>query len=347
MRVLIPQAQSAGYGALGPDDMDPPGSVYAPQFARMMPEAGGHQYGVADLSSWVLTRGTGDRQVRISAGRGSGHSVVDQTTAVATMQLPATTSGSRWHLIVVHRDWQARQSAFDSIQGSATMQLPTRATSPGTVDDQPLYLVRVDAGRSDVAEIVDLRVVHGESGTLAFHSLALQYLDRLGSTVRIGGRTWVRTLDALSSPVWVESSGGRLLGVYELAWFGLSPSGSLPNRGVMVWQNQTQTLAKYDLPDPGVPYRVSFYARGFWGNEFDRGARHDFIALVGDKEIYTWLPAADEFVFGNFRHWTTPPSREIFSGAQQLGFRARRVIGGPYGAVQQADSAVIATVYSA
>lgn len=336
MPVVIPE--SAGYE----------GTVNEPQWSELLSHAGGRQYGVADAGSWKVTAGTADREVRIAIGRGFGYGVFDRSVAVASLTLPATTSGSRWHLITVHRDWAANQSSFDSVAGSADKQLPARENTPGAVDDQPLALVRVVAGQSQVADIVDLRVWGGDGGARASDDLVLQYLNRVGTRVQIGGRSWFRDLNSLGQPVWVDLAAGRLLGVYNLPFGGLAPSGSLPNQGVSVWGNQTQTIAWFDLPDPGVPYRVRMFADGFWGAEIDSGVRFDFDMMVGATPIATKLPGGEGFLFRTWRDWSPPASGQVFTGAQQLGFRARRIYGNvPWGAVMIAQSRVVAEVISA
>lgn len=325
------------------------GTVDEPQWSDLLANGGGRQYAVADDASWKVTAGTADREVRIAVGRGYGYGVLAVSDAVASVTLPAPASGSRYDLIVAHRDWQANTTTFTRVAGSAVRAIPNnRAQTPGTVDDQPIALVRVTAGQSQVTEIVDLRVVGGESGTYAFDELVLQYLNRLASQVRINGRQWVRELDSLGSPRWVDIGVGRLLSVVRVPFVSLPPSG-LPSvgAGVSVWGNAVQNVAVYNLEDPGVPFRVQMYAEGFWGNEVDAsGRRHDFDMMVGSSAIATKLPAADEFYFGNWRSWSPPPSEQVFTGPQALAFRARR-IGDGYGAIRTSDSRVTAWVYSA
>lgn len=198
MPVVIPE--SAGYE----------GTVDEPEWSDLLSMTGGRQYGVADPASWKVTTGTADREVRIAPGRGFGYGVRDRSTAVASLTLPPTTSGSRWHLITVHRDWAANQSAFDFVVGSADRQIPARDNTPGAVDEQPLALARIDAGQSQVAEIIDLRVWGGDGGSFANDELVLQYLNRIGTTVRIGSVEWNRDLDALGNPVWVSRGGAEM-----------------------------------------------------------------------------------------------------------------------------------------
>lgn len=193
------------------------GTVTEPEWAELMAYVGGRQYGVVGDADWKVTAGTADREVRIAPGAGFGAGVLDRTNEAASLVLPAPPSGSRWHLIHVHRDWGANASSFDSIAGSTTTaQIPARATTPGTADDQPLALARVQAGQSQVAELIDLRVWGGYGGAFAVDELVLQYLTQLGVNISISGVVWRRELNSLSTPIWVKDrrpQGGQVEGL--------------------------------------------------------------------------------------------------------------------------------------
>lgn len=181
------------------------GTIEEPDWARLQTYAAGRQYGVIGEGDWKVTAGATDREVRIAPGFGFGAGVLDHTTAAASLVLPAPSSDSVWHLIVAHRDWQANVTTFDVINGtSGAAAIPTRQTTPGTLDDQPIALVRVQAGQSQVAEIRDLRVWGGYGGGVAADDLVRQYLTQLGSTITIAGIAWRRDLSSLGSPVWVK-----------------------------------------------------------------------------------------------------------------------------------------------
>ncbi|WP_424448843.1 hypothetical protein [Microbacterium arborescens] len=178
------------------------GTVDEPQWSDLLAMSGGRQYGVGSSADWTASVGGADREVRLTPGRGFGYGVRDKTTEEASLLLPATASGSVWHLICVHRDWQANQSTFETLPGSNARAIPVRETTPGEVDDQPLWLARVDAGKSQVQELVDLRVWGGDGGSLAANDLVLQYLNRLGTSVRYGDMLAMRIRNAQGSPVW-------------------------------------------------------------------------------------------------------------------------------------------------
>lgn len=195
---------SAGYGRRGPSDTSA-GSVFAPEWAVLMGEASGASYGVNAQDAWKVTRGQLDREIVISAGQGFGYGVLDTTTEDLRFQLPAPGSGTLWHLIATHRDWATRQSSFKNIAGSSVAALPTREHVVGTVDDQPIALVSVTAGQAQVSNIIDLRVWSANAGAYALDELVLQYLNGLGTRVRIVNTLWERTLDGLGSPAWLAT----------------------------------------------------------------------------------------------------------------------------------------------
>lgn len=203
------------------------GTINEAQWAQLMAYAGGRQYGVVGTNDWKVTVGTADREVRIAPGVGFGSGILDRTTATASLTLPATTSGSRWHLIAARRDWQANETTFDSIAGGTTPALPNRSANPGVADDHPIALVRVAAGQSQIAEIRDLRVWTGDAGARAVDELVLQFLNRIATRVRIGSVDWVREVDVLGAPYWsrdvplnVVTDNNAIAGT---AWDGESP----------------------------------------------------------------------------------------------------------------------------
>lgn len=181
------------------------GTITDANWRRMATAAVGSLYGVDDATSWKVTPGVGDRAVRIATGGGFGLGVRDVSDAVVTLTLPTVPSGSRWDLIVMHRDWGTKVSQFQSIQGGATEALPARDAGFGTQNDQPIALVRVAAGNTVVQDIIDLRCIPGDGGVFAFHALALSYLDRVGTSVRIGDAVHDRVVNALGNPVWVST----------------------------------------------------------------------------------------------------------------------------------------------
>lgn len=181
------------------------GTVNEAQWAELIALAGGRQYGVAGAPDWKVAVGGADRQVRVAAGRGFGFGVLDNSTTETVLSLATVSSGSRWDLVCARRNWGTNATSFAVVTGSATRALPGRAQTPGTLDEQPIALARVQAGQSQVAEIVDLRVWGGDGGIFATDPLVLQYLNRVGTSVRIAGVDWRRVLDMYDNPTWVSS----------------------------------------------------------------------------------------------------------------------------------------------
>ncbi|GGH34260.1 hypothetical protein [Microbacterium album] len=178
------------------------GTVSEVEWADLAWRAGGARYGVAGIDDWRATVAMGDRAVQISPGKGWGNGVVDTSDAPEVLTAAPVASGTRYDLLVARRDWQTRQTTFAIVQGSAERAIPARATDVGIVDEQPLWLLRVVAGQSQVQEIIDVRVIPGDGGMLAFDQLALSYLGLLGTVVRIGDVVWSRVLNAVGTPTW-------------------------------------------------------------------------------------------------------------------------------------------------
>lgn len=176
------------------------GQVNEAEWADLIAHAGGSMYGVASYADWRPTK-VSDLGLRVAAGKGWGWGVLDTSDANVTVTL-TTTAGSRWDLIVAHRDWDTNTTTFTKIEGTSTKAIPGRATVPGDVDDQPIALVRVAGGA--IAEVIDLRIFAGDGGAYARDTLVLQFMDRVGSTIRIGDRLWTRTVNSGGSPVWVR-----------------------------------------------------------------------------------------------------------------------------------------------
>lgn len=148
--------------------------------------------------------GSATRTVRIAAGVIAGGGVIDYVSTPVDIALPNVTTGSRWYLIVAERTWQTTNATvFTYVAGTGVKQIPGRTTGFGTKDQQPIALVRIAAGQSIPAEVVDLRVVGSNNGVMiGFDALALQYLDTAGTVVRIGGVDWTRSISSSGALVW-------------------------------------------------------------------------------------------------------------------------------------------------
>lgn len=180
-------------------------------------------YGVNTSDSWNVSATTGDRTISIAVGDGFGHGVADVSDTNVTLQLDPITSGSRWDLIAMRRDWQpvaGGPSAFVKVTGQASKIIPAgRLNNPGVQDDQPLALVQVTAGQTQPTAIVDLRCWAGPGGLEARDDLARSYLAYPGAEVRIGQAVWRYTAQPNNLWAWVPDYGIQVDGV---------PSGNQP-----------------------------------------------------------------------------------------------------------------------
>lgn len=187
------------------------GSVNESQWAKMISQVGSAQYGVSSSSDWKVTaHSTMDRGINIATGSGWGHGVLDTSDATVSLQGASVSSGDRWDMVVMRRNWSGTggTSTFVIVQGTSARQLPSRNTTPGTLDDQPIALLRFTAGQSAVQEIIDLRCWSRNGGLTARDDLALTYLKLPGAQIMINGFQWNCELDANGNAVWTTFRGG-------------------------------------------------------------------------------------------------------------------------------------------
>lgn len=168
--------------------------------------AGGATYNVAGPADFNATPGVGDRAVAISAGVAAGAGVVDTSDGPVTLLLPSVASGDRWDLIGLQRHWATGISTVVRVAGGTSKALPSRSTTPGVEDVQPLWLLRVRAGQTTVQEYVDLRVWVGDGGAYANDDLVRSYMDRVGTLLRVGSAHWVRRIDSTGAAVWESAT---------------------------------------------------------------------------------------------------------------------------------------------
>jgi hypothetical protein len=172
----------------------------------------GKLYGVVGAGDWKVTAASNPGQVNIAPGSGWGQGVFDKSDAIVTItQGSLPTSGSRWDMVVAHRDWTPPSGVTDFriLAGSATKQLPPRDNNRGVVDDQPIALLQWTAGQSAPTQIVDLRCWGGNGGLFAKDELALSYIGDIGARVKIGRSVWSRETDSNGSPTWVNEDGAE------------------------------------------------------------------------------------------------------------------------------------------
>lgn len=155
-----------------------------------------------------VSQGTGDRALRVAAGRALGDGVLDEWDAGVDLAGAPVGSGSRWDTVVLRRDWDADETSVAILQGGSAKALaPTLTDNPGySRADQPIAFVRFAADHTAVQEIIDLRTWTGDGGGMVAASTdALGFLDALGTQVTIGATRYTRVLQGGSAAWQVES----------------------------------------------------------------------------------------------------------------------------------------------
>jgi len=161
-------------------------------------------YGIEDFK--VIAHPSIANAVLVKAGKAHGFGVTDTATADQPVQCGTISSGTRWDLITVRRNWQPAAggpSTLEAVPGGAVAEIPTsRKVGPGVEDDQPLALVKWKAGLSAPEQIIDLRVWTSNGGLYAKDDLVRSYLTGAGTRISINGIDWVCTLGANDVPTW-------------------------------------------------------------------------------------------------------------------------------------------------
>lgn len=167
----------------------------------------GAQFAVFGADAFRVAAATGDRAVSVRSGEATGQGIRDISDNLVTLTGAPVASGNRWDLVALRRNWGTSTTTLVMIQGGATKNLPaSRRTNVGDVVDHPLALVRFTAGQTAAQEIEDLRVWHGDGGILARSLLVREFLDRIGTRVRIKGVDWLRSLNVMGMAEWGTDS---------------------------------------------------------------------------------------------------------------------------------------------
>lgn len=119
-------------------------------------------YGVREYGDGKVTALSGaGLTCQVAAGTVYGWGVRDVITAPQNVTFGAApSSGTRYDLVAMRRDWSGSAGGPSSIvviPGSTTRALPTRNRNPGTLDDQPLALVPITATSASPGTPIDLR----------------------------------------------------------------------------------------------------------------------------------------------------------------------------------------------
>lgn len=189
------------------------GTVDEIQFEKIMGYSAHSKYGVNTSGAFAASTVAGQvLQVKIKGNQGTFPAaawtagVVDLMDTDETVQIEPATSGSRWDLIALRRDYQppGGETALTVVKGTGRKTIPSRETNAGVLDDQPLWLVRVDAGKSTVSEYVDLRVWARNGGCTARHDLVRSYMGITGTQIEINGTLWLRRVGKSGDEEWVK-----------------------------------------------------------------------------------------------------------------------------------------------
>lgn len=183
------------------------GTVDEVQWASMVSKVGSYEYGVDKAGDFAVSQVSGTRMISIAAGLAWGRGIMDISGAATVIQLDAVATGSRYDLIAIRRSWgpaNGGPSELVVIKGTSAKALPSgRQSNPGVTDDQPLALVRVQAGSASIPEIIDLRVWGRNGGQLyAKDDLVRSYVNAVGTEINVNGILWQRVVTSNNTPSW-------------------------------------------------------------------------------------------------------------------------------------------------
>lgn len=109
--------------------------------------------------------------VTVAPGTAHGWGVTDVSDAAETITLEPVTSGSRYDVVVLTRDWSGTSTTptgaptggrtlIEVVKGGSAQTVPDLARNGGTLAQQSLALVKVTAGAADASVVEDLRQTH-------------------------------------------------------------------------------------------------------------------------------------------------------------------------------------------
>lgn len=182
------------------------GDVDENEFAQLVDTAATYRVlGDSDLAVTLLSGGA-DRTARVAAGTAYGRGVLARFDTTTDLQCAVVGSGVRWDTIVVRRDRDDASAQLIVLQGTSTQAISSARRVDwvtGNNDDQVIALVKVVAGASTLAELVDLRTWAGNGGMCAVSSLVLPVLaETVGASVRIGDVRYDRVISAAGVVSW-------------------------------------------------------------------------------------------------------------------------------------------------
>lgn len=201
------------------------GTVDEAQWGSMADLAGCDSVVGSDADFGVTAVAGADRKISVSAGRSMAHGVLVVSDAPMQLQAGIVSSGKRWDTVVLRRNWQGAGGTTTLVlvpgTDSATIA-PGLNSTPGLIDDDPLWLVQFTAGVSQPTGFSDLR-------NIAFNVFLTQtpeatprkatsrpslFLDATGRLLLRNGSTIAMAVTRWTSKVFMEA-GARINGLIE------------------------------------------------------------------------------------------------------------------------------------
>lgn len=151
------------------------GTMDEAQFSVLMALAGA-RYTVGSTADFAATQVSGQRSVSISAGIAYAAGVTAISADAIVLDFAAPSAG-QWNLGVLRRTWATNMREVVVVAGSTTSATtptarpslyPTINSTPGVVDDQPLWWFWVSAAATTVVMFDErtLRAALGDSGDI-------------------------------------------------------------------------------------------------------------------------------------------------------------------------------------
>lgn len=138
--------------------------------------------------------------IQFAVGRIGGGGIVDDITVAETFEIPTPASdGVRYWTAGALRTWQTTNATtLTAVEGTSTRFIAAGLDDdPGTIDFQPLALVRVEKSGATITASVsdDLRLVGTKGRFEGYSERALVVGLPRGTVVRIAGTDWLRKAD--------------------------------------------------------------------------------------------------------------------------------------------------------
>lgn len=267
------------------------GQISETEWARMAPRLS-LPYWVADVDSLNATIDK-DKTLTVDLAPGpfGGVGIMDTSDATESVVFDNVPSGNRYDLIVARRNWQGKGgvTSFEVIKGGSSKRVPAGFNrNEGALDDQLLWLVHLQAGRTTPVALYDLRGFGLNSRVQVLDPMALEgYKNWPGLQAQLGreeytlqvDRTWVRTgLISAVSPAY------RLELVKSLVVKDSGKQGQLHGGGWAVSGDNTMGMkilstGEIQATKPGI-YTISVNVADYYSNSLPKAQRDKIVPGV-------------------------------------------------------------------